>query len=55
FAWDIVDFVVSGKRLKKPSYLNNDIYNIVNDMWCQDVCDRIKMNDVVLKLENINI
>ncbi|ELP83818.1 serine/threonine protein kinase HT1, putative [Entamoeba invadens IP1] len=55
FAWDIVDFVVSGKRLKKPYYLNNDIYNIVNDMWCQDVGKRIKMNDVVLKLENINI
>ncbi|ELP90906.1 tyrosine kinase, putative, partial [Entamoeba invadens IP1] len=55
FAWDIVDFVVSGKRLKRPSYLNEDIYNIVDDMWCQDVHKRINVRDVILKLESINI
>ncbi|ELP90229.1 protein kinase, putative, partial [Entamoeba invadens IP1] len=54
FAWDIVDFVVSGKRLKKPANLNDNIYNIVNDMWCQDVRKRIEMNNVVSKLECIN-
>ncbi|ELP87175.1 protein serine/threonine kinase, putative [Entamoeba invadens IP1] len=55
FAWDIVDCVVSGKRLKRPSYLNEDIYNIVDDMWCQDVHKRINVRDVILKLESINI
>ncbi|ELP88032.1 serine/threonine protein kinase mos, putative [Entamoeba invadens IP1] len=55
FAWDIVDFVVSGKRQKRPSYLKEDIYNIVDDMWCQDVHKRINVRDVILKLESINI
>ncbi|ELP88716.1 tyrosine protein kinase, putative [Entamoeba invadens IP1] len=53
FAWDIVDFVVSGKRLKKPLYLNNNIYKIVSNMWCQDVTKRIEIEDVITKLESI--
>ncbi|ELP88661.1 protein serine/threonine kinase, putative, partial [Entamoeba invadens IP1] len=32
FAWDIVDFVVNGKRPNKPSNLNDNTYTIVNDM-----------------------
>ncbi|ELP91482.1 protein serine/threonine kinase, putative [Entamoeba invadens IP1] len=54
FAWNIVDFVVSGKRLKKPPYLKDDIYNIVDDMWCQDVYKRIGISGVVTKLECID-
>ncbi|ELP89832.1 MAP kinase-activated protein kinase, putative [Entamoeba invadens IP1] len=54
FAWDIVDFVVSGKRLKEQFHMKKDIYDIVNDMWCQDVYKRLGINDVVTKLESIN-
>ncbi|ELP89852.1 protein serine/threonine kinase, putative [Entamoeba invadens IP1] len=54
FAWDIVDFVASGKRLKKIFHMKKDIYDIVNDMWCQDVYKRLGINDVVTKLESIN-
>ncbi|ELP94361.1 protein serine/threonine kinase, putative [Entamoeba invadens IP1] len=53
YAWDIVDFVVNGKRLVKPSDMNNDLYMVVTKMWCSDPQQRLNVQTVIEQLENI--
>ncbi|ELP92305.1 protein serine/threonine kinase, putative, partial [Entamoeba invadens IP1] len=55
YAWDIVDFVVNGKRLPQPKNIDNNIYKIINEAWDDDVNKRSQIKNIIISLENLNI
>ncbi|ELP89213.1 serine/threonine protein kinase, putative [Entamoeba invadens IP1] len=53
FAWDIVNFVTNGKRIKNDGTVRKDIFNIIQNCWCQDQKDRISAENVVNALQTL--
>ena len=51
FAWDIADFVSSGKRRPKPDDMNDQIYELIEKSWKHNIHDRININDLVPLIE----
>ncbi|ELP90368.1 protein kinase domain containing protein, partial [Entamoeba invadens IP1] len=52
FAWCIANFVSKGNHLKKVIETDDLIYSLLDKMWCFDFKDRIKIDEVVVELED---
>ncbi|ELP91000.1 protein serine/threonine kinase, putative [Entamoeba invadens IP1] len=53
YAWDIADFVTTGKRLERPDYISVDRYNLIDLCWKHKENERPLMNEVVEKLNEL--
>ncbi|ELP88807.1 protein kinase, putative, partial [Entamoeba invadens IP1] len=53
YSWDIVDFVVAGKRLEKPMDMRDDIFIVIQEAWCDDKNKRRSINNIQKSLETI--
>ena len=51
FAWDIAEFVGNGKRLQKSKLMTDFHYNLINQSWCQNPKERLRIEDIVSLLE----
>ena len=51
FPWMVTDFVMSGKRLEKPLEINDEIFELITQCWCQDPEERMKISNIVQKLQ----
>ncbi|ELP85467.1 tyrosine protein kinase, putative [Entamoeba invadens IP1] len=54
FPWKIAEFVIAGSRLSKRDMMSDEQYLIINNCWKQNSIDRITIENVVTKLENLN-
>ena len=55
FAWDIADFVTSGKRLQQPQEIGDSLYKLMTQTWCPDPEERLKFGEIVTSLQKIYI
>ena len=53
FPWKIADFVMSGKRLEKPSEMRNGIYSLISECWKQEPKERLEITQIISKLQEI--
>ncbi|ELP89093.1 serine/threonine protein kinase HT1, putative [Entamoeba invadens IP1] len=58
FPWKIAEFVVSGKRLKKPKtstnrVISNEEYNLICECWRQKREERLVIEDVINRLQQL--
>ena len=51
--WDIANYVCKGKRLEKPSTMNEHIYSIITQCWCQEPKERMNIISIVQKLQSL--
>ncbi|ELP84767.1 protein serine/threonine kinase, putative [Entamoeba invadens IP1] len=55
YAWNVANFVSSGKHLEKDVNISNEEFKIIEEMWCFEEYKRIKIGEVVQKLELLNL
>ena len=53
FAWDIADFVMSGKRVTKPKGMKKKEYEVIEGCWKQEASERTSIEEVIKRLEKI--
>ena len=53
FEWKVADFVMNGKRLEKPNNMRKDVYELINESWCPDPKDRLTIEEVMFRLQEI--
>ncbi|EDR26344.1 protein serine/threonine kinase, putative [Entamoeba dispar SAW760] len=53
YPWKIAEFVISGKRLEKPTKLPENEYRIISDCWKDKSDDRIRACDAISRLERL--
>ncbi|ELP84668.1 protein serine/threonine kinase, putative [Entamoeba invadens IP1] len=51
FPWNVVDFVLKGNRESKPDGMKVEMYSLIEDCWKQDQEDRLKISEVVARLQ----
>ena len=42
---------MNGQRLKMPSSMNENVYELITKSWCQEPKDRIEINDIISNLQ----
>ncbi|ELP93407.1 protein serine/threonine kinase, putative [Entamoeba invadens IP1] len=53
FPWKIAEFVSAGKSLEKRGDMTSKEYELVSETWCHNPLQRLEINEVVLKLEEM--
>ena len=53
FPWKISEFVMSGKRLKKPKEMREDIYSLISECWKQNPKERLEITQIISKLSSL--
>ena len=51
YAWIIVEFVIEGKRLKKPDDMLDSQYNLIQQCWYDNPNQRLNIEDIISILE----
>ena len=52
YPWDIVDFISEGNRPDKSPEISDSQFKIIEQSWCQDQKERLKIEDIVSLLES---
>ncbi|ELP92349.1 tyrosine kinase, putative, partial [Entamoeba invadens IP1] len=53
FPWNVADYIASGRRRELQSNMNEEAYDIINDMWVQKPEERMTAMEVVKSIEAI--
>ncbi|ELP83873.1 serine/threonine protein kinase, putative [Entamoeba invadens IP1] len=53
YPWNVVNFVTKGNRMQKPDTIGDKEFEIIKMCWKQKAEERIKVEDLVERLENL--
>ena len=52
YPWDVVEFVMNGNRLEKVDSISDSLFKIIEQCWCGNPIERLKIEDIDVMLED---